>query len=47
MSPTVVLDDEGRVVAVVGASGGTKITTSVAQVVRGIYIYSNTMKDDI
>ena len=32
MSPTVVLDEEGDVVLVVGASGGTRITTSVAQV---------------
>ena len=34
MSPTVVVDDDGRVVAVVGASGGTKIITTVAQVIK-------------
>ena len=32
MSPTIVLNDENRVLAVVGASGGTRIITSVAQV---------------
>ena len=33
MSPTIVLDDKNRVVAVAGASGGTKIITTVAQVI--------------
>ena len=32
MSTTVVVDEEERVVAVAGASGGTKIITAVAQV---------------
>lgn len=39
MSTTIVVDDQGRVVAVVGASGGTKIITSVAQVLfRTLYL---------
>ena len=33
MCPTIVLDEDGDVVLVVGASGGTRITTSVAQVI--------------
>ena len=39
MSTTVVIDDEGRVVAVAGASGGTKIITAVAQALfRVLYL---------
>ena len=32
MSPAIVLDDEGRVKLVIGASGGFRITTAIAQV---------------
>ena len=42
MSTTVIIDDEGRVVAVVGASGGTKIITAVAQTLfRVLYLGDN------
>lgn len=42
MSTTVVIDDEGRVVAVAGASGGTKIITAVAQTLfRVLYLGDN------
>ncbi len=32
MSPTIILDDEGKVRIVIGASGGFRITTAIAQV---------------
>ena len=39
MSTTVIIDDEGRVIAVAGASGGTKIITAVAQTLfRVLYL---------
>ena len=37
MSPSIVLDEEDRVIAVVGASGGSKIISAVAQVSNKIY----------
>ncbi|XP_023345665.1 glutathione hydrolase 1 proenzyme isoform X2 [Eurytemora carolleeae] len=47
ISTTIVLDSEGRVIAVAGASGGTKIITAVAQVLlRTLYLGQN-VKDAI
>jgi len=39
MSPSIVLDEDGRVLLVAGASGGSKIITAVAQVLlRVLYL---------
>jgi len=39
MSTTIILDNDGRVISVIGASGGTKIITAVAQVLlRVLYL---------
>jgi len=47
MSPTIVVDDDGRVVAVVGASGGTKITTAVAQVLFRMLYLGQSVKEAV
>lgn len=47
MSPSVVVDREGRVVAVVGASGGTKITTAVAQVLYRVLYLGQGVKEAV
>jgi len=47
MSPTIVHDSENRVVAVVGASGGNKIISAVAQVMYRIIYLGQNVKEAI
>jgi len=47
MSTTIVVDDQGRVVAVIGGSGGTKILTAVAQVLYRIFYLGQDVKQAI
>jgi len=47
MSPSIVLDDKNRVVAVAGASGGTKIITTVAQVLLRMLFLGDDVKTAI
>lgn len=47
MSPTVVYDRDNRVVAVVGASGGTKIITAVAQVIYQMLYLGKGVKEAV
>lgn len=47
MSPTIVVDSDNRVVAIVGASGGTKIITSVAQVIYRMVYMGQTVKEAV
>jgi len=47
MSPSIVVDDDNRVVAVVGASGGSKIITSVAQVIYRLVYMKQTAKQAV
>lgn len=42
-APVIVLDEHGDVDIVLGASGGTVITTAVAQVRRGICVFGRTL----
>ncbi len=43
-TPTIILDKSGKVKMVVGASGGFKITTAVAQVSFSSYIFNYNKK---
>ncbi|XP_023343021.1 glutathione hydrolase light chain 1 [Eurytemora carolleeae] len=47
MSPTIVLNEKNKVLAVVGASGGTKITTSVAQVLLRLFFLGENVKSAV
>merc|ERR1712110_516898 len=46
-STTIAVDDQGRVVAVAGASGGTKIITAVAQVLFRAFYLGQTIKEAV
>lgn len=43
MSPTIILDRNGMAKMVIGASGGSRITTGVAQVVRDVLGYGDSV----
>ena len=47
MSPTIVVVSDNRVVAIVGASGGSKIITAVAQVVYRLLYMNQSVKDAV
>lgn len=47
MSPSILVDSQNRVMAVVGASGGTKIITSVAQVIYRMVYLGQSVKEAV
>jgi gamma-glutamyltranspeptidase/glutathione hydrolase/leukotriene-C4 hydrolase len=47
MSTTIVVDSQGRVVGVVGASGGTKIISAVAQVLLNVFYLNKDVKASV
>eukprot|EP00092_Neocalanus_flemingeri_P032577 GFUD01035433.1.p1 GENE.GFUD01035433.1~~GFUD01035433.1.p1 ORF type:complete len:688 (+),score=179.86 GFUD01035433.1:54-2066(+) len=47
MSTTIVVDDQGRVIAVAGASGGTKIITATAQILFRMFYLGQDVKEAI
>lgn len=47
MSTTIVVDEQGRVVGVLGASGGTKIISAVAQVLLDVYYLNKDVKQAV
>jgi len=47
MSTTIVVDDQGRVVGVAGASGGTKIISATAQVLTNMFYLGKNVKEAV
>ncbi|KOB66355.1 putative gamma glutamyl transpeptidase [Operophtera brumata] len=47
MNPSIIVDRKGNVKMVIGASGGTKITTSVAQVAMRVLWFGQTLKEAV
>lgn len=47
MSPTIITDKKGNVKLVVGASGGTKIVTAVAEVIMRILWCDQNIKEAV
>ena len=47
MSPSILVDSSNRVIAVVGASGGTKIITAVAQVLYRMVYMGQSVKEAV
>lgn len=47
MTPTIITDKNGDVKMVVGASGGTKITTAIAQVIMRVFWFNQNIKEAV
>ncbi|XP_022916451.1 glutathione hydrolase 1 proenzyme-like isoform X2 [Onthophagus taurus] len=47
MSPTIITDKNGDVILVIGASGGTKITTAVAEVIMRLLWFGQNIKEAV
>jgi gamma-glutamyltranspeptidase/glutathione hydrolase/leukotriene-C4 hydrolase len=46
-APVIVVDDEGKVQFVAGASGGSKITTATAQVLLNVLSFCESVRDAV
>merc|ERR1719300_678707 len=47
MSPSIIVGDDGKVKLVIGAAGGTKITTATAQAIVNNQFLGNNLKEAI